>query len=291
MTRLPDRPVPRRPLLRQLREPAGPVRLWVYAVHPGGLTADVWQGLADILPADVGLSVFDLQNVPEYFEAALTGGVPAISLEEIGRRGRAELTAQHPAGVPFALVGWSFGGVVAFEMSRALDPVGLVLLDSIAPTQDFKRTDDLLHPPLLLRWFAMYLAAKRGRPLTEEPNIGAETAEAGLATLLATVTANGVLPADTAPAGLRKLYDSYVGGLKRNNHLVLPYEPGAAERSLTLVKPARSLLPEYDDLGWSELAPTRLVSAPGDHYSMLYDPSAWAVVAALVSRPQASAAA
>jgi thioesterase domain-containing protein len=267
----------------------------VYAVHPGGLPADVWQGLAGVLPADVGLSVFDLHNVPEYFEAALTGGLPAVTLPELGRRCLAELAVDRPPGVPFALVGWSFGGVVAFEMARGLPaaagPAHLVLLDSIAPTPEFKRTDELLEPPLLIRWFAMYLAAKRGRPLAAEPGIAAPTTQDGLAALLDRVTANGVLPPDTPAAGLRKLYDSYVGGLMRNNHLVLPYEPDPLHRPLTLVKATRSLLPEYGDLGWSDLAPVLLEHVEGDHYSILSDPSAWAVVADLVTGPPASAAA
>lgn len=280
-----------RPLLAAVRPATAPERLRVYGVHPGGLAATVWSGLADHLPADVGLSVLDLQNVPEYFAAALTGGTPTITLPELAGRALAELAADRPAGTPIVLVGWSFGGVVAYEMSRVAEPERLVLLDSIAPTDDFKRTDDLLDPPLLIRWFAMYLAAKRGRPLTAEPGIDAPTTEAGLAAVLAETTARGVLPPGTEPAGLRKLYDSYAAGLSRNNHLVLPYAPPPTDRPLVLVKPERGLLPEYDDLGWRELAPVTVVPAPGDHYSILSDPSAWAVVADQVSTPPASAAA
>jgi len=137
----------------------------------------------------------------------------------------------------------------------------------------------------------MYLAAKRGRPLAAEPEIPAPTTEAGLAVLLAQARRSGVLPEDTSPPGLRKLYDSYVGGLLRNNRLVLPYEPPPVRWPVTLVKATRSLLPEYGDLGWSELAPLRLEHVPGDHYSILFDPSAWTAVADLVGRPSESAAA
>src|SRR5947209_339619 len=120
MTRTAEPSSARRPLLRRLAGPAGPARRWVYAVHPGGLPVQVWQGLADALPADVGLSVFDLQHLPEYFEAALSGGQPAVTLPEIGRRCLVELAADRPPQVPVALVGWSFGGVVAFEMAHRL---------------------------------------------------------------------------------------------------------------------------------------------------------------------------
>ncbi|HSV67635.1 MAG TPA: thioesterase domain-containing protein [Mycobacteriales bacterium] len=296
MPRPPDRgPTARSPLLRPTRPAHGAERLRAYGVHPGGLPADVWQGLGAALPPDVGLAVFDLQTMPEYFEAALTGAQPAISLAEMARRCMLELTASHPPGLPFTLVGWSFGGVVAFELTRRMyagaAPLGLAVLDSIAPTPDFKRTDELLEPPLLVRWFAMYLAAKRGRPLTAEPGVGGETAEDGLAEVLATATATGVLPADTTMPGLRKLYDSFVAGLVRNNRLVLPYEPGWSDRPLTLVKPVRGLLPDHGLLGWDELAPVRAVASPGDHYSMLFDPSAWALVADLISRPAVSTAA
>src|SRR5437764_10989978 len=123
MARLPDRSTARRPLLCPFRGPAGRPRLWVYAVHPGGLPAEVWHGLAAALPADAGLSVFDLQNVPEYFEAALTGGPPAITLPDLAGRCLAALAEDRPphgAHLPYALVGWSFGGVVAFELARGL---------------------------------------------------------------------------------------------------------------------------------------------------------------------------
>jgi thioesterase domain-containing protein len=292
MSRRPDGPHRGAPaLLSTVRPARGPERLRVYGVHPGGLAATAWSGLADLLPDDVGLSVLDLQSVPEYFAAALTGGTPDITLPELAACAGDALRADRPDGLPFVLVGWSFGGVVAYEISRSLAPARLILLDSIAPTDDFKRADDLLDPPLLIRWFAMYLAAKRGRPLAAEPGIDAPTTEAGLATVLATASASGVLPDGTEPAGLRKLYDSYVAGLRRNNHLVLPYAPPASDQPIVLVKPARGLLPEYDDLGWRELAPVTVVPAPGDHYSILFDPSAWAVVADQVSTPPASAAA
>jgi thioesterase domain-containing protein len=288
----PDRPQRDRPLLTPVRAASGPERLRVYGVHPGGLAAAAWSGLADQLRADVGLSVLDLQNAPEYFAAALTGGVPRVTLPELAGRAHAELAEDRPAGVPVALVGWSFGGVIAYEIARSLAGLTqLILLDSIAPTHDFKQTEEQLHPPLLLRWFAMYLAAKRGRPLTAEPGIEAPTTEAGLANLMVSASATGVLPTGTEPAGLRKLYDSFVGGLHRNNHLAVPYEPPPTQQPITLVKPVRSLLPEFDDLGWGELGPVRVVTVPGDHYSILFDPSAWAVVADLVSGPPASAAA
>jgi thioesterase domain-containing protein len=300
MSRRPEQPsresrrpgIAPRPLLTSVRVPSTAERLRVYGVHPGGLTATAWSGLADELPPDVGLSVLDLQNVPEYFAAALTGGIPDTTLPNMAETALAELAKDRPAHIPVALVGWSFGGVIAYEMARRLtDLSALVLLDSIAPTHDFSATDELLRPGLLIRWFAMYLAAKRGRPLTGEPNIEAPTTAAGLASLLTAATDSGVLPVGTEPAGLRKLYDSFVSGLHRNNHLAVPYQPSVTGRPIVLVKPVRSLFPEFADLGWGELGPVRVVAVPGDHYSILFDPSAWAVVADLVSGPPASAAA
>lgn len=288
MSRRPDALSPR-PLLIPVRVPTGTEGLRVYGVHPGGLRSAVWSGLADQLPADIGLSVLDLQNVPEYFAAALTGGVPQTTLPAMAARAAAELAADRPAGVPIALVGWSFGGVVAYEIAQGTAGVRrLVLLDSIAPTHGFETTDELLQPELLIRWFAMYLAAKRGKPLDAEPGFAAPTTEAGLSTVLSAFSANGVLPEGTEPTGLRKLYDSFVGGLHRNNHLAVPYRPQRTESPITLVKPERGLLPEFGDLGWGELGPVRVVPVSGDHYSILFDPSAWAVVADLVTGPPAS---
>ncbi|MEZ0029440.1 thioesterase domain-containing protein [Kitasatospora sp. MAP12-15] len=294
MSPLPDRPrAAARPLLARLRPAAGHDRSHVYAVHPGALAASAWAPAAAALPEGAAFGLLDLQLVPEYFAAVFAPERTVIGIEELAARCLAELTAARPADAPFALVGWSFGGVVAFEMARQAERAGLgelltdlVLLDSIAPVPDYQRGEELLEPEMLLRWFAMYLAAKREQPLDWQPG---PVAERRLPELLAAATAQGVLPADTELPGLRKLFDTYLAGLRRNNRFALAYRPGALDRTITLLKPADSLLPNDGSLGWDQLStrPLRHLDVAGDHYTMLRQPANLAVLAELLAEPAA----
>ncbi|GAA1069296.1 MULTISPECIES: alpha/beta fold hydrolase [Kitasatospora] len=266
----------------------------VFLVHPGALAAGVHRTLAEALPPGTGLTVLDLSGHPAYWEAALTGGRADTTVEELADRIGDELDALDGGG-PRTLAGWSFGGVVAQALVERMPagrrPDRLVLLDSIAPTPEYQQPDDALEPPLLLGWFAMYLGAKRGRPVDVDPQLlaGGGT-EDGLRHVLAAAAAGGALPADTAPAGLRKLYDTYVDGLLRNNRLTAPYTARPSSVPLVLVTAERSLLPGDRTLGWGPLAPHGLEvhRSPGDHYTMLSRPDAAAVIARLV-RPAAPA--
>jgi thioesterase domain-containing protein len=265
-------------------------------VHPGALASGEWSAVAGRLPRDTAFDLLDLGNVPEFLAAALDAGAPVVPVTDLAARCLDELAAAGAVAEPFTLVGWSFGGVVAFEMAARLDAAGngaavrdLVLLDSIAPVPAFKRTDELMEPAMLLDWFAMYLAAKRGRSLTLGLTAGEcrhiAAPEDGLPHVLEAAVAQQVLPPGTELAGLRKLYAAYQGGLSRNNRSTAPYEPAPLDRALTLVKPAGSLLPAGGDLGWSGLSarPVRQVDVPGDHYTMLRDPEAVGVLSGLLA--------
>ncbi|MCY0935120.1 thioesterase domain-containing protein [Streptomyces sp. H34-S4] len=265
----------------------------VYLVHPGALDAEVHRTLAEALPDGAGLTVLDLSALPEYWEAALTGGHAETTVEALAGRLAAELTgartADGAADHPYTLVGWSFGGVVAQALIEQLPagerPRQLVLLDSIAPTDVYKPSDDELNPTLLLGWFALYLGAKRGHSVTPDPErLAGAGIEDGLPVVLEAAIASGALRADTPVFGLRKLYDTYVDGLLRNNRLTAPYQAAPSSVPLVLVTAEGSLIPDDPTLGWEPLAPHGLTThrSPGDHYTMLSRPDAAAVIAQLV---------
>ncbi|OXY91965.1 thioesterase domain-containing protein [Streptomyces diastatochromogenes] len=279
-------PRDRRPPVALEFRAAAAGRRTVYVVHPGALAAQVHRGLADALPEGDGLTVLDLGALDEYAQAALNGGradttVPALA----GRL----LAAMEPVRVPYTLAGWSFGGVLALAMTRAMPaerrPERLVLLDSIAPTEEYKQPDEALEPDLLLGWFAMYLGAKRGKPFGLGPDaIAGRGVDDGLPVVLDAAVAAGALLPGTPLPGLRKLYDTYVDGLLRNNRLTAPYRPDPAPLPLVLVQAERSLVPDDPTLGWTPLAPHGLTryGCPGDHYTMLSRPDSLGVIAPLL---------
>ncbi|MFI9815032.1 thioesterase domain-containing protein [Saccharothrix variisporea] len=263
-----------RPLVREFPPTGGhPVVL----VHPGAVPAAEYADLAGAL-APASLAVVDLEQVPEYFEAALTG-VLTTSVDALADRVVAELRAR---GVPdrWTLAGWSFGGVVAFTAVSRLSaderPDRVVLLDSLAPVPEYTANDDEeLDLARVLGWFALYLAAKRDRPVDASDSLEA-VLDAGLA--------SGALRPGTTLPGLRKVFTTYVDGLRRNNSLARAHTPVPVDVPVTLVRPDRGLLTTPEPLGWDALAPgLTTTTCPGDHYSMLRHPGALAVLhAALV---------
>nr|VFJ76926.1 MAG: amino acid adenylation domain-containing protein [Candidatus Kentron sp. FW] len=103
----------------------------LFCVHPAGGGAFCYRELAKCLPDDQ--PVHGIQAVGfEGKEEPLTG------IEAMATRYLEEITAQWPSG-PYHLYGWSFGGVVAFEMAQRLRAAGrevgfLVLADTGHPS-------------------------------------------------------------------------------------------------------------------------------------------------------------
>jgi thioesterase domain-containing protein len=278
------RPLRQAPIVHRLR--AGTIGT-VVVVHPGALAATVHAGLAAALPPQVGVIVLDLQGLPEYAGAAMAGGaVGDASVTTIADRLVAELTAALPAEERYVLVGWSFGGVVAHQMtcSAALRraPERLVLLDSISAGDGYSATVESLGDTVALDWFEMYLGAKRRRPGAVRP----AQPPATLAELLDRGLQAGTLRPGTTVDGLRKAYSVFVDGLRRNTFLSNPHQPTRSTVPTSVVRAEGSLLAEPGTLGYQELVPAgaEVVTVTGDHYSMLDEPSAVAVVAAICSR-------
>lgn len=291
-----DRPAPaaertrQQPVVHRYRA-AAPGGRSVYLVHPGALDASVHRGLAAELPAGTGFTVLDLGGVPEYWQAALNGGRAETTLADLATRLLTALQIAHVGG-SYTLAGWSFGGVVAHAMaglpSPHRRPESLLLLDSIAPVDAYKQDDEALEPSLLLRWFTMYLGAKRGRTVPlDAGRLAGCGVDDGLELVLKAAVAGGALLPSTPLPGLRKLYETYVDGLLRNNRLTNPYQPLPVSLPVRLVKAEGSLLPEDRTLGWESLAPYGfdVHTCPGDHYTMLTRADAAAAIASLLDQP------
>lgn len=217
------------------------------------------------------VEIVDLAADPAYAHAGLDPSVPDPRLEDLAK------TAGHD-GAPIDLfVGWSFGGLVALEAARYVEPPPpVLLLDTVAPLEEMVEVRTKVQ-----RWFADYLSWRAGQRLAmpcEEPGPGR------LEELYEPALAAGALSPDVTAGGFRMLSRAYAAGLERNARIA---GAAAAPRlsTVTLVRPEQGLLDDAPANGWEVFVDeVRVVACAGDHYSMLTEAGSVAVIAAEIER-------
>jgi len=227
-------------------------------LQAGGATLK-WKNLSPIQPEGDKVPFFCVHGdeanyfIPKYlgndqpFYAFFHQGEDGLRIEHTSVQGIAahfiqEMRSVRPHG-PYLIGGYSFGGVVAYEMAKQLSVAGedvplLALFDTYAP-QEFKRVmkeEERIHYPLknaLLRAGASWYL-KRNKPL---------------------------------PPKLRHFYiiDVY-------DQAIRTYEAGHYNGPLTVFKAQRSIGPEQ--MGWEVTQPSSLSVhiIPGDHYDVVKEP-------------------
>ena len=173
------------------------------------------------------------------------------TVEDIAATYLKELRTARPHG-PYVLGGYSFGGIVAYEMARQLTALGevvplLVLFDTYAPADGLRSAtaEERLHMPLK-RWVMRRLVARHLRRGT------------------------------TIPPALRHFHiiDTYGKATRA-------YDPGRYEGNVLLLRAQGS--PGPADLGWNALVNggVEVRTVPGDHYSVIKEPHVRALAEAL----------
>ena len=196
------------------------------------------------------------------------------------------MLAVQPEG-PYRLGGWSYGGLVAFEMAQQLQRQGrevslLALLDTAAPTPDVEQAaeDDAALLAGFARVHNLHISSDELRRLEPDEQLNSVLARAGL---------RDSLPTEVEVKRLRKLLDT-----SRSNHRAAArYVPQTYPRRLTLFRSAE-ILPEdvgderfkiYEDpaLGWAQLSsePVDIHVIPGNHFTLLVEPHVRALAARL----------
>jgi len=203
--------------------------------------------------------------------AGLAGGHAVDDVPAMAAQYAAAVEAAAPHG-PYLLGGWSFGGVVAFEMARQMRqrgrPVALVaLLDSQAPAPVPLPASPSEND--IVRLYLRDQAGLQGLDASwldgEPPGMGEA---ATLDWLLARAHETGVLRASVRLAQVRPLLDVYSANVRAR----AAYRPQAGGDRLTLFRPGASPDPTN---GWSALAdePVEVHEMAADHYSMLVPPA------------------
>ncbi|MEU9333236.1 amino acid adenylation domain-containing protein [Streptomyces sp. NPDC048290] len=102
----------------------------LFCVHPSGGSASWYMALARALPSHRPVTAFELPS-------AYGTGEPRATIEALAEEYLTHLLRTQPTG-PYALMSWSYGGLIAFEMARRLTAAGhrvdpLILIEPTLP--------------------------------------------------------------------------------------------------------------------------------------------------------------
>lgn len=237
----------------------------LFCIHPVGGTVFCYVELAYYLDAD--RPVYGLQAL-----GVEPGQDLSTGLEEMASDYVKAIRSVQPRG-PYCLAGWSFGGVVAFEMARQLEAHGeevglLALMDAMAPGALPEVGGPKEHDDASIMAHLFGLDLKLG-----EEVFNRSEAEDELSGVFERVKASGLVPRDLALDQARRMVD-----LVRNNLRLLDrFACGQYGGRITLFVAEEALWKGADgdapDLagGWRRVAAggVEVHGVPGNHYTML----------------------
>ncbi|HYN21173.1 MAG TPA: amino acid adenylation domain-containing protein [Thermoanaerobaculia bacterium] len=240
----------------------------LFLVHPGGGGVLCYADLARALGPDQPL--FGLQA------PGLDGDRPP--LDEIGQMAGLYLEAirsVQPVG-PWHLGGWSFGGLVVYEMACRIaqqgGPAGLVAILDAAPDDPRNPVED--ETELLVRGLdEQFLQAV---PFTADELRGLSTREQ-VALVLDRARRADRLPPDFDERRATGVVDVF----KANLRAARSWRPRPHPGPITVFRAAESDKLGQSGTGWDALAAADVVTVPGDHLRMVAPPHVGALARAL----------
>lgn len=202
------------------------------------------------------------------------------SLVELATKYVRDLRRQQPRG-PYHLCGWSFGGILAFEMAAQLVAAGeqvafLALLESRLRVTRLRL--DLTTDEGLLRIF-----------LRDHELVGADDTAAGRPErALAQARRRGIVPAQLSMGEFVEVARRYGVAFRDNVELARRYKPsGQVPRALfveAVERPGESAAPGSQPSDWSEwVDQLDREQVAGDHFSILQPPYVRRLVAVLAT--------
>ncbi|HZI20311.1 MAG TPA: non-ribosomal peptide synthase/polyketide synthase [Pyrinomonadaceae bacterium] len=236
-----------------------------FCVHPGGGGVFRYLELARHLGTDRPFHAFQAAGLDDDEE-------PAAGVEEMAARYVEAMRGVRPSG-PYMIGGWSFGGLVAFEMSRQLEALGeevslLALLDTVPPRRRAARLNE--DDPALLFAFVRDLGLPpEALSLSADELKGLELGER-LAAVLAEAKGAGVVPPDVTPADVRRLWRVFMTNLRAQQD----YRARPSAARITLFQaaeapPRRKRRPRWEDF---TAAGVEVYNVPGSHYTIVGEP-------------------
>jgi thioesterase domain-containing protein len=236
----------------------GRVEAPLFCIHPAGGAVFCYQPLAAALDQDE--SVYGLQArglEPE--ERAAT------SVEQMAAQYVAEIRMLQPTG-PYHLLGWSFGGLVAYEMARQLQAEGervalLALLDTALEQPDL--ADSEVSDKSIIETLIDVLGLEKIIP-------DAACAIANLDEFVEAARQSGIWPTDFSTVQAARIIELF----KLNIAQGRTYVPGGYDGDILLFRALDN--PEGGDFDWSAKTTgnVRLVPLATTHNRVPFDPNA-----------------
>ncbi len=234
----------------------------LFGIHPGGGNVLGYFPLSQQLGSDQPFYGLQAQGL----EANQT---PLTRLEDMADLYLKAITERFPEG-PYQLLGWSFGGLVAFEMACRLQAQGhtvsfLGLLDCMTPDLIRKHATTTDNAELLVALFA-------NKFLLDLGHLRSLTSEAQLAYVVEQGKAAHHFPPDVDVDQAQRLLRVF----QRNGHAARHYHPASFAGTLHLFQaqdqPEGVRLPE--GFGWKRFARNgvKTHTVPGNHQTMITPP-------------------
>jgi myxalamid-type polyketide synthase MxaB len=239
----------------------------VFCLHPIGGDLRCYDGLARVIN---DRPVYGLRP-----QGLQPGSKPHPTLDAMVDDYVKTIRGAFPVG-PYCLMGWSTGGIFAYEIARKLHsestPVQSLMIFDTPQPHVFRTVDlddnarflcDLIEFTNHFANTTMQLDYEKLHQLSEEEAISS---------VLALAIENRVVPTQTTPDHLRRL----VLLCKQHVRFLQQYEPPECDLTVDLFCPLETgLLATVtghtlaDDLGWGRLVALRTHHVPGNHFTMM----------------------
>ncbi|MCP5008189.1 MAG: amino acid adenylation domain-containing protein, partial [Planctomycetes bacterium] len=235
----------------------------IFCVHPAGGNVICYLELAEYLGIDqpfYGLQAFGVE----------VGQVPCPQISDMAANYLEEIQNLYPQG-PYQIAGWSFGGLVAFEMARQLQAQGksvslLALLDTAVPSSMQGSQVPVDDAQLLVDLFAgeeITLSLEHLRQLTPDEQLNYVIEQGKEVDLF---------PPDVDLAQVQRFLKIYKNSVEASQR----YQPHSYNGRIILFKAGdgadnESLEPDF---GWGDHATggVEIIRVPGNHQDMVKSP-------------------
>jgi myxalamid-type polyketide synthase MxaB len=256
----------------------------VFCIHPVGGDLRCYQQMAKHIGQHRHVMAIRPQGVDR-------GSKPHDDIQELASD-YVSLIRNYQKSGPYLLMGWSTGGIFAYEMARQLIDAGqtvdLTFIDT--PTSSILEHVDLNDDARFLydlvnfsNWFSgasiriEYAELKEMRPAEALDRILYETKQ------------HGILPSSATREDLERRIDM----CRHHLRAAMNYQPKPIDQTVSMYRPQQSAVLSLasgrqltDDLGWAPILGDRLQihRVSGDHFSMLTGSNAGQLASAIVEQ-------